>query len=70
MNEYVIVGDTAQYDDCLIYVCGTSYEHANKVLHRMLNNPTADDKRAMIGHTNFRVETVAKEDCWWNYNCD
>ena len=45
MSEYVIVGDTAQYKGCLIYVCGTSYEHAHSTLNRMLNDPTEEDKK-------------------------
>lgn len=70
MNEYIIIGDTEQYKDCLVYLCGSSLEYAQKVLRRMLDNPTDNDKRAMERYTNFRIKEVAKEDCWWNQGCD
>lgn len=71
MNEYVIIGDTERYEGCLVCLCGTSFEYAKKVLNRMLNNPTENDKLLTIGHTNLRVEEVVSEDCWWNiYGCD
>lgn len=70
MKEYVIVGDVNGIRDCLIYVCGFSLEHAKRVLDRMLNNPTEDDKKAMVGHTNLKIREVNSMDCWWNYNCD
>lgn len=70
MNEYIIVGDVAQLGECLIYVCGTSCEWADKLLDRMLNNPTENDIRAMKGHTNLRVKEVSAEDCWWNGKLD
>lgn len=68
-GDYVIVGDTKQYKGCLVYVCGT-LENATKVLNRMLNNPTKDDKELMVEHTNFRIEFVEEQDCWWHGNCD
>ena len=70
MKEYIIVGDTKEYKDCLIYVCGYSIEHTEKVLNRMLNNPTKYDEKAMTGLTNLKIKEVNSEDCWWNYNCD
>lgn len=70
MNEYVIIGDTEKYNDCLVCVCGGSLEFANSTLNRMLNNPTEHDKLLMNGHTNFRIKEVPEKDCWWNYNCD
>ena len=69
MSDYVIVGDTKDYDGCLMRVCGT-LECAKAELHRMLNNPTDDDKRLMQGHHNLRIEEVSEKDCWWNGNCD
>lgn len=68
-GDYVIVGDTEQYKGCLVYICGT-FENATKVLNRMLNNSTEDDKELMAKHTNFRIEFVEEEDCWWHGNCD
>ena len=69
MNEFVIVGDTDKFKDCLVCVCGTS-DNANKILHRMLNNPTENDKKIMDEHRNLRIEEVPEEDCWWRDSCD
>ena len=69
MSDYVIIGDTKNYKDCLICVCGTP-DRANEVLDRMLNNPNNNDKRLMQGHHNLRVAEVPKADCWWHGNCD
>ena len=70
MNEYIIIGDTKNYTGCLVCTCGTSFEHAQEVLHRMLNNPTKNDERLMAGHSNFRIKEVPEKDCWWNGNLD
>ena len=70
MNEYIIIGDTEQYEGCLVFLCGSSFEHAQRVLHQILNNPTEDDKKSMDGLRNFRIKEVNEEDCWWNYGCD
>lgn len=69
MGDYVIVGDTKDFKDCLVCICGT-HENAENILNRMLNNPTENDKRLMSGHTNFRIEFIKEEDCWWYGNCD
>lgn len=66
MNEYIIVGDTQNYTDCLVYVCGTNKDHAEKVLRRIKENPTDNDKAVIKGHINLRVKEVAAKDCWWN----
>ncbi len=68
--EYIIVGDTKEFNDCLVFTCGTSYEHAEEILDRILNNPTENEKRVMKGHKNLRIETVSDDECWWNGNCD
>ena len=70
MNDYIIIGDTENYKDCLVCVCGTSFERAQAELDRMLNNPTDNDKRIIRGHTNLRIEEVPEEDCWWNGKLD
>lgn len=68
--EYVIVGDTDKYKDCLIYMCGT-YDNANEVLNRMINNPTCVDKAYVETYTNLKVEKVYESDCWWHmWNLD
>ncbi|MBQ2176838.1 MAG: hypothetical protein II453_17910 [Alphaproteobacteria bacterium] len=66
MSEYVIVGDTKNYFGCLVMVCKGDRDFAEKVLQRMLSNPTQNDKRCMKGHTNLRIEEVEEKDCWWN----
>ena len=66
MTEYIIVGDTAQYKDCLVYTCGTDKSWADKVLERMLTNPTEQDKRELKKHSNLRVEPVSEKEQWWN----
>ena len=69
MSDYIIVGDTAKYKECLVYICGTK-DNAKKVLERMLNNPNANDKRIIEGHTNLRIKEVPRESCWWRDGCD
>lgn len=69
-GDYVIIGDTDRFKDCLICIAGKTPEIANKVLDRMLNNPTENDKRLMSGHTNFRIDFAEEKDCWWHRNCD
>ncbi len=70
MPEYVIVHDvkgTDKYNGCLLYVCGSSRENAERVLDRLLNNPDNQDLRNIEkGYINFRIEEVADKDCWWN----
>lgn len=70
MNEYIIIGDTEQFKDCLVCLCGSSFDHAQSILRRMLNNPTDNDKKLMEKQTNLRIKEVAEKDCWWNYGCD
>lgn len=64
MNEYIIVGDTEKYKDCLIYVCGTK-ENAEKTLEQIVSNPSDIDLKLMKGHTNLRIKEVPIEKCWW-----
>ena len=68
-GDYVIIGDTVQYKDCLIYTCGT-FDNAVRVLSRMLEDPTDGDKRVMQTHYNIRIKMVPERDCWWHRNCD
>lgn len=69
MSDYIIVGDTKKYGECLVCVCGT-LERADNALYRMLNNPTENDKILMSGFSNLRIKEVPQEDCWWNGNLD
>lgn len=66
MKEYLIVGDTKNHNDCLIYRCGNNREYAERVLDRMLNNPNDNDKFASKGHFNIRLKEVDNSECWWN----
>lgn len=66
MTEYVIVGDTNNYNGCLIAVCGTNKDWADTVLNRMINAPTDNDKILCKGHANLRIEEIKKSNCWWN----
>ena len=66
MTEHIIVGDTKRYKGCLVMVCKGNRELAEKVLNRMLTNPTDNDKVLMKGHTNLRIEPVEEKDQWWN----
>lgn len=66
MKEYLIVGDTKNHKDCLIYRCGNNQEYAERVLDRLLNNPNDNDKFASKGHFNIRLKEVNSSECWWN----
>lgn len=64
-GDYIIVGDTKNFTDCLVCVAGT-YENANKILRDMLCKPT----KRIEKYTNFRIKFVEEKDCWWKHNCD
>lgn len=66
MKEYIIVGDTEDYKDCLIYRCGTNKAQAENLLHRVLTNPNDNDKFVMKGHTNIHLEEIEGYKTWWN----
>ena len=70
MDEYIIQGLHSEYGWCLVYTCGRDLDYANRVLDRMLNNPTKDDIISMNGLSEFRIYKVDYKDCWWNQNCD
>lgn len=69
-GEYIIIGDTDKYKDCLVCVAGITYKEAEETLNRMLNAPTENDKRLMDGCKNFRIEFAEEKYCWWHRNCD
>lgn len=64
-SDYIIEGDTERFEGCLICVAGNTKEYAEKLLNRMLTNPTENDKRLMNGHRNLRIKEVPAEKCWW-----
>ena len=43
--EYIIKGDTKEFNDCLICCCGENKSRAEETLNRMVSNPTDNDKR-------------------------
>ena len=65
-GNYIIVGDTERFNDCLVTVVYGGLEDAKRVLDRMLNNPNEHDKQNMKGHKNFRIEFCEAKNCWWN----
>lgn len=65
LNDFIIKGDSEQYKDCLVCVCGTSREVAEEHLAKMLSNPSENDKRLIEGMSNLRIEEVEEKDCWW-----
>ena len=68
--EYIIVGDSEKCKGCLLYCGFKEKEQAERVLNRMLNNPTRGDEQIMRGKSNIRVQEVASEACWWNDKYD
>ena len=40
---YEIIGVNKKGKDCLVYICNSDKEYADKILDRILNNPTKDD---------------------------
>ena len=68
--EYIIVGDSDKCKCCLLCCGFKEKEQAERVLNRMLNNPTLGDEQIMRGKINIRVQEVASKDCWWNDKYD
>lgn len=64
--QYIIIGDTKDYEGCLVCLAGHTEERAKEILNKMLTNPDDNDKRLMKGHTNLRIKPVEDKDCWWN----
>lgn len=65
-TEYIIVGDTDEFKECLVTLAGFSREHAEKKLAQMLSSPNENDK-ALIGDCyNLRIKEVESENAWWN----
>lgn len=64
--EYVIVGDTHTYTDCLVYVCGANKDRAEQILKRMNESPTENDIKVIGECTNLKIKKVENKNCWWN----
>lgn len=69
MGDYVIVGDSGKYKECLVLVCG-SKESAEESLNKMLTDPDEYDKIRMKDHSNFKIKFVPSNECWWHGNLD
>lgn len=69
-GDWIITGDTNEYKDCLITVCGRDENAAKTTLNRMLTTPTNNDKRITKEHSNLRLELIKPENCWWRYGLD
>lgn len=64
-SDYIIVGDTEKYDECLVCVCGKDKNNAEEALRRIIENPTENDKRLIKGYKNLRIKEVPANKCWW-----
>lgn len=64
-GNYIITGDTKEHKNCLVYISGSKYEDAEKVLHHIIN-----EEKIMKIYSNLKINFVEEKDCWWNYNCD
>lgn len=65
--EYTIIGYYPELDDwCLVALAGTEKEHALSVLKRMITEPNENDKKLIHNATVLSIDTVSKENCWWN----
>lgn len=64
--EYIIVGDTERYKECLVFTCGKNKEHAESVLHKILTNPSKEEAFVIRNMKNLKVIVANGGDCWWN----
>lgn len=65
-TEYIIVGDTERYKDCLVCLAGTNKELAKQKLNNIINGASYNDRRLGQGVKNLRIEEVKSEGQWWN----
>ena len=66
MIEYIIVGDTEEYKDCLVTLAGRTREQAERKLAQMLSSPNENDKAIIGSCKNLRIREVESESAWWN----
>ena len=71
-TEFIIVGDTKDYKECLVCLAETSRTYAEERLDKLVNHPSETDLVISAGHTNLRIKEVESKDCWWNdpYLCN
>ena len=71
MSQYVVVGDTEQYKECLaLILCAKNKEEADAAFNRMLTNPTEHEERELAKFTNLQVKEIPDKKCWWLHGCD
>ena len=66
MTEYVIVGDTERFNDCLVTVVKGDMQRAEEKLEQMLTAPTPNDKILIGNCKNLRIKESKSEKAWWN----
>lgn len=64
--EFIIVGDTERFNDCLITPCGKKLDRAKEVLQKCIDQSDENLVRLCRGHSNFRIERIKSADAWWN----
>lgn len=68
--EFIIVGDTEKYKECLIFTCGKKLDRAKEVLQECLDGADPHTKHACEGHTNLHIKRVKTANAWWHGNLD
>lgn len=71
MSQYVIVGDTEQYKECLVCVLyASNKEIADKRFVEILSSKIEREKYSIPKYSNLKVVEVKDKDCWWFDGCD
>ncbi len=65
-TEFIIIGDTDEYKDCLVTLAGRTRETAEKKLAQMLEHPDKYDKAIMGDCYNLRIKEIESEGAWWH----
>lgn len=66
MVEYIIVGDTERFKDCLVTVVKGDMQRAEERLEQMLTAPTPNDKILIGDCKNLRIKESKPKEAWWN----
>ena len=70
--EFIIVGDTVRYPECLMTLHGTNLDRAMEQLKEFRENPDST-RRFTIDNTsmtNCKILVKVSADCWWNQGTD
>lgn len=65
---YIIVGDTKDYKDCLVCICGgNDKDYADQYLKDLLNckRKLEGYKESIDNYSNLHVENTTPENEWW-----